>query len=404
MNTVINVSTCTANIPPKPLKNRQGYTAVFDTILDWDDGSVGDITISFNPHQGAKSVLGIGSKNTIPSMNLAWVDPPVSPFSIDGYTFDFDILNQYRGGCTNSSCYKGQEGNFTNGVQAICVTDGLFCDINFIPGGVITHEFGHALGLYHEHQNYLDGNPIEYDLDGTSLFALNQLGGGSCVEEYCKKLCYDDNIRPSFCNKPNTNESLGCEPDLVPSYSCSNDWTESQNFANINVLNVYNCPDGRVDCRYDGSSFDPDSIMIYKVGDYMIKPDSQGIRNNPTKENYVLSNTDKDVLSSMYPLDSNNKPTIYVKFVDGEDWKKYWVKKIVTENIQPYVGINFIFDLPIGDPLSSNDITPPPITPSPINSDISIFKKLENFVKDNIIISIFIGIIIMIILFYFIIF
>ena len=87
--------------------------------------------------------------------------------------------------------------------------------------------------------------------------------------------------------------------------------------------------------------------MIYNVSDYMIKPNADGERVNPTKNNYQYSETDHEWLSKFYPVDSDDKPTINVVFNDGEDWKKYWVKKVVKEKLAPCVGINFVFDLPV---------------------------------------------------------
>ena len=405
MDPVINVNSCSANIPPKPMFDKDGSNlrAIYKNMWVWKEGSVGDITISFDPDQGSQSVLGLGSNNVRPSMNFGWVDAPLKSFEMDGFTFNFDIKDEFRNNCatsnSSSTCNIGDEAFFNTGKPALCVAEGIYCNPEFVPGSVILHEFGHALGLYHEHQNFLNGNSIEYDIDGATLFSMSQKGITKCVDEYCKKLCYPDNIRPNFCNK--NGQSKGCDPNLVPSFSCSQEWEDAKNQAQLNVLNVYNCPNGRDDCQYDGSDFDPYSVMIYEIADYIIKPDKNGVRNNPTRKNFVYSNTDKDILRSMYPKitkNGGNVPTLNVKFLDGETWKHYWVKKVVMEQLAPIVGINFVFDLEVRTPSSdeepgnSEDIfTPRPVTQPPVDNSETNLTKIIDFFKENIILTILIA-------------
>jgi hypothetical protein len=271
---------------------------------------------------------------------------------MDGYTFSPDLSDEHRNGCNNTVCTENYSYDI-DGQEYVCVNNGrTICPIKFSPGAVILHEFGHALGMYHEHQNYLGGNVIEYDIDGATLFSLHQRknrkeADEKCIQDLCTKLCFDESIRPSFCDS-------GCNPDLIPSSVCQSQWDDAKEDAQNNVLKKYECTFSN--CPYGGSDFDPDSVMMYSVADYMIKPNKDGERINPTYKNYTYSEKDLQWLGAFYPVDSITKPNIHIKFNDGETWKKYWVKKVITEKLQPCVGINFIFDLPVLEP------TEPPST------------------------------------------
>lgn len=337
---------CSADIPPPPVQLKRdniSSTAVFNTTLVWKPGDIGTISISFNPNSGAWSHLGKESNSNRPSMNLGWVDAPLESFSQDGYTFDISqYIDTGRNYCqTTSLCSTdGAELYDSNNVKYIC-KNGIACIQDFEPGSVILHEFGHALGMYHEHQNYLDnGNPIVYDIDGSTLFSLSQQYGPDdmCVQTYCSKMCYSDAVRPYFCNN-------NCDKNAIVSPSCESKWNYARDLATTNVLERYECTDSN--CPYKGSTYDNNSVMLYQVDDYMIKPNNQGVRDNPTKPNFHYSDSDKEWLGIMYPIDNNNPPKITIEFLDGEDWQKYWVKKMVMEYLKPCVGIDFIFNLPI---------------------------------------------------------
>ena len=109
-------------------------------------------------------------------------------------------------------------------------------NLGFLDGGTAAHEFGHAIGLGHEHQNPRGG--IEWNEE----VVIRDLGG-----------------------PPNS-------------------WTPDQ--VRHNVLEKYSVDQIR------GTDFDPESIMLYFFPDSWVK-NGQG-----TKENDVLSALDKQFIAS----------------------------------------------------------------------------------------------------------
>ena len=109
-------------------------------------------------------------------------------------------------------------------------------NLGFLDGGTAAHEFGHAIGLAHEHQNPAGG--IEWNEE----VVLRDLSGS-----------------PNFWSPEETRH---------------------------NVLNKYSADQIR------GTAFDRDSIMLYFFPDTWVKS------GKGTKENDVLSNLDKEFIAS----------------------------------------------------------------------------------------------------------
>jgi len=140
-------------------------------------------------------------------------------------------------------------------------------NLGFLDGGTAAHEFGHAIGLAHEHQNPAGG--IEW------------------------------------------NEEVVLRDLMGP----PNNWTPDE--TRHNVLNKYSADQIR------GTDFDRDSIMLYFFPDTWVKS-GEG-----TKENDVLSNLDKEFIASAsaYPrvavqaveLGVNSAPTPAKIGVPGEE-------------------------------------------------------------------------------------
>jgi len=156
-------------------------------------------------------------------MNLGFIDPPFgdSFIGVDGVTYQIPAYSTTLCPGGNSSCCDcscggtGQEDkNATRNYCSQGATSVLDCTSAFhtgLPwtaGATTIHEFGHSLGMLHEHQNGLNSvNPVK----------LNEAN----VINYYTLL------------------GMGAQG------------------AHTNVLDFYN------GSAYTGSSYDPDSIMLY---------------------------------------------------------------------------------------------------------------------------------------------
>jgi hypothetical protein len=147
-----------------------------------------DITITFK-QRGSWSYIGSDSKNNIPSMNYGWFDQNTPQQEYDR---------------------------------------------------VVLHEFGHALGLYHEHQNPKD-NPIKWN----------------------KPIVYQYYMGPP------------------------NNWSKDK--IDYNIFLRYNINE------YNGTEFDPESIMQYFL------PAVFTTNGYHIDEVYTLSDKDKIFINNIYP-------------------------------------------------------------------------------------------------------
>lgn len=317
---------CTEIAPKSALKNASQsliFSAV--TLADalWKPGDKGTITITFGGYNcdgcspdAAWSQIGNNSSNSLPSMNLGFIDPPYSSFVFKGKT--------YTAPPTATRNYCGRNGQST-------------CTSGWVPGATVIHEFGHALGMLHEHQNNLqDSNPI----------VLNR-------------------------------------PQVVSYYNCIG---MGESGAATNVLDTYMCQPGQT-CSYTGTKFDPQSIMLYYLPSAWIEgctpykslndcnsilSDSQTCSKNPTKPNFVLSSQDIGWLQQQYPLTTTDPPVITVKFIDPnpEPWKVAWVEKIITETYGSLLGIkwNFETDHILGNSQTEEPTKSPTSIPSPVST------------------------------------
>lgn len=129
-------------------------------------------------------------------------------------------------------------------------------NLGFLDGGTAAHEFGHAIGLAHEHQNPAGG--IEWN----EQVVIRDLSGPP------------------------------------------NNWNEAQ--IRHNVLNKYSVDQIR------GTDFDPDSIMLYFFPDSWVKS------GKGTKANEVLSALDKAFIASedAYPKDKKTTNAVELPVIN----------------------------------------------------------------------------------------
>lgn len=189
-----------------------------------------DITITFNTSMAA-SLLGTGSLSATQqgtaSMSLGWVDHPGV-----GATFTFSGVT-----------YTVPDNEYTRETQ------------NYTTGATVIHEFGHALGMEHEHQN---------------PFGVPMLWNEAAVKEYFMK----------------------------PVSEGGNGWNAET--VQTNIL------DTLMSSNVNGSVFDPKSIMLYAFGPGMSTNYPNGVSSNPE-----LSELDKTWLTKMYGYGSATTPKSY---------------------------------------------------------------------------------------------
>ena len=277
-----NFIPCLDVYPPQDFKSNESKStrALFDIKKLWKPGDLGTITVNFGRYPCSNcntssnwSVIGSDSTKQIPSMNISTLDPPFDNFELDGKVYGLELFRYDKRNC----CQK----NPSN--KSEC------CD-TWKPGGTIIHEFCHALGMKHEHQNNVRGDlPFVFHRDKVIRDAWVWFG-----------------------------------------------WSEEK--TKTNILNRYSCTANNVqDCPFYGSQWDKYSVMNYALDKSWLK------EGDPPPATFELSRLDIEWLETYYPKDIPNKPKISVQFVDGQEWQQKWVEWIVKEKIAPHVGIDFEF-------------------------------------------------------------
>jgi hypothetical protein len=177
------------------------------------------IRISFNAANGSYSRIGTDSLQNWgginETMNLGWMDAPYN------HTFTFNGVSYTTPSGFDQGGYPGQ-------------------------GTTIIHEFGHILGMIHEHQTPFS-NPITWN---TSL--VYQIFGGP-----------------------------------------PNNWTQAE--INSNIINVYSS------VGMNGSNFDGYSIMKYYFPSSLLSNPTPELAAEVSRLNLTLSHCDKLWIATNYP-------------------------------------------------------------------------------------------------------
>jgi hypothetical protein len=317
--------------------NKKALKALFQKDSVWKSGTTGDIVLTFGDDKapgcspeaawsliGNQAIKSLKDNPKWPTMNLGFIDPPTmddkkygKSFTLGKDTFDqYKYMKATRNYCTSSgmtSCNadKSKYKNHKN---------------DWVAGSTVIHEFCHALGMLHEHQNNLfnsmaiQANSDDFVSGNTKCTMPPQTSHSTCAPG---EPCLD--------------------PAAVIKYYkqlTDNNYCDALDMAISNVLTRYSCkPEEGDKCNFEGSVYDPDSIMLYALPDSWIKGP------NPTYPNFILSCKDKEWLSREYPMSSTEMPAITVKLTDknAEPWKFAWVQRTLIDNLLPLIGIVFIF-------------------------------------------------------------
>ena len=248
--------------------------AAFFTQKLWPKKST--ITVSFYPHSSSRS---IASWTPIDVM-LARREPNGDSAEIDPIEYKIRNLSLEDGVrkvieerivpiCGLNFVFVPENGNVrigfdsSNGSWSLIGTDCLKTDkktMNFawLDASTIMHEFGHVLGLIHEHQNPR-GQTIEWNVPIVDSWAQQTQG-----------------------------------------------WSKETTYHNI--IQKYNLN------QINGSDFDPDSIMLYYF------PAKLTLNNKGTTMNLRLSPTDVEYIQKIYP--GGVSPSSFYSQIYGETTNK----------------------------------------------------------------------------------
>ena len=191
----------------------------FQFNLNPSQGSQAHIRISFDPNGGCYSRLGTdalqnwGGLNE--TMNFGWMDAPTS------HTFSYDNITYTTPGSFDQGGYPGQ-------------------------GTTILHEFGHAMGMIHEHQTPFQ-NPLIWN------------------REYVYSI---------FTGPPNN-------------------WSRAD--VDFNILDTYSST------GMNGSAFDGRSVMKYYIPSQLLLNPTPEVVQEIERVNFTMSSCDKYWLAYNYP-------------------------------------------------------------------------------------------------------
>jgi hypothetical protein len=219
-------------------------------------------------------------------------------FTTDVNQSDIRILFREGIGCSSIVGNSRSKAKFSSGEAPDMEPKGQpepTMKYSWLDISTVLHEFCHALGMIHEHQNP-QGNPIKWNEPAV--------------------YCYYKSVNPR--------------------------WTD--NDVKRNVLDTYKTD------QINGSAYDPASIMIYSFPDKVecnnredyLTLNSPPLQINP---NYRLSNTDVELLKMMYPFEGKrdvksieNVPVIPTEVYQLSD-NAQLIRQFFEDNYKTLVGV-----------------------------------------------------------------
>jgi hypothetical protein len=202
-------------------------------------------------------------------------------------------------------------------------------------GRTTRHELGHVMGMLHEHQNSKN-RPFQINCTNVyEAYADSDCdNNASCTCPRNNDLCLADGFDLGGCCYLCSYSPAGCDDR-----ECLKNAYED---AYVNVVQTF--PDSADFVRSD---YDADSVMGYSLPNNFIVG-CEGVSgpcpNNVTKQVNEYSAGDIEALKRAYPPDSASKPQINVSIYDKRPaaYKVAWVNKIIEEELQPQIGIDFV--------------------------------------------------------------
>ena len=287
-----------------------------------------DIRITFDPNGGAWSNLGNDAMlipSSEPTMNLGWLDPPGT---------------------------RTQSGTFIWNGKTYTVPAGEPRNSGFTNGSTVMHEFGHVMGMIHEHQNPKD-NKIQWN--ETAVY--NYFGGPP--NNWSKQIIYN-NILQKY-SESQVNGSMYDKSSIMlyffPSTLTLNgigtsanrdlskqdkEWITNAFMDNsyIPVVESFNGGTNRTTLKPIINRFFCTDRYINNegyIGDEQIRRFYKLSGIDDVNPDYVRAAFYK---TKLWPKDQ----IIRVKFLDGEPWRKAWVEKVITEKFAPYIPQTIVFN------------------------------------------------------------
>lgn len=280
--------------------------------MDEKEGQSCDIRITFDDNLGCYSLLGKESldKNSTDygeSMNLGWLDAPGMNGSKTNGSGSFKFFGEI---------IKVGSGNHNNGNEI---------------GATIIHEFGHAIGMIHEHQNPFQV-PFLYNTNKKDSFNIYNVFGGPPNRWGEKQI--NDNI--TNLEDPSEYNGSSFDKDSIMKYSFSKKLLVDVNKVKTGEIII---PRERIIIPNNGikleglreihNSKELNNLSAEEYKNFVIKLleiQSQSI----AKTNHELSPIDKEWIKKNYPFTKEYKTL--VKLINKEEYVEFSEENKITSD------------------------------------------------------------------------